>query len=90
MFDTHRYYHALKNGGFTGEQAETLTTALVQAVGISVASKADVERLGADLRAEIAALRLDMERNARNLYLQVVGTVGVMLAIAQYAGQHLR
>ena len=83
MFDTHGLYQALRGGGFNDDQAETLTAALGRAFGGSLATKADITE-------SEGRLRLEMERSARNLYLQLAGTVGLMLALAQYAAQHAK
>jgi hypothetical protein len=89
MFDSHRYYHALKEGGFTERQAETLTAAFGRALSGPVATKADISELKAELKADIGALRLEMQRGDYRMFLRISGVVALLLAIAQYASRHL-
>jgi hypothetical protein len=65
-------------------------------LGGSVASKADIldvrrelSEAKAELKADIAALRLDMHRGDHRMFLRISGVVALLLAIAQYASRHL-
>ena len=55
-FDTLKLAERLQAGGFTPEQAKTAATALAEALGESVATKADLRDLEQRLTIKIAAL----------------------------------
>ena len=57
-FDTHRFVKRLTDSGFTERQAETLAEEHVALLNSNLATKADIERV----RAEIAGVRAEIER----------------------------
>jgi predicted nucleic acid-binding Zn-ribbon protein len=56
-FDTHKAVTALKQAGFAEPQAEAVVNTMGEALGGTVATKADM----AELRAEMAALRTELK-----------------------------
>ena len=57
-FDTHKFVRKLKGAGFNDQQAEALTDAVQEShASLDVATKADLEKLGVNLRHEIGDLR---------------------------------
>ncbi len=56
-FDTHKAVTALKQAGFAEPQAEAVVNTMGEALGGTVATKADI----AELRAEMAALRAELK-----------------------------
>ena len=73
-FDTHRAVKALRDAGFSDEQAEAVTEQISVATGENVATKSD-----------IALVRVDMEklelRLTLKLYAAVAAGVGLVKAL---------
>ena len=83
VFDTLKATKALKQAGFDEIQAEAVVATVGDAIGGSVATKADLEKTAGELRADMqkmeaglradmqkmeAGLRADMTAEFRNLY----------------------
>ena len=69
-FNTHEAVKALKSSGFDEKQAESVVETINQAVNETVATKADLAILGADLKvqdAKIEALRETVEGIKENI-----------------------
>ena len=97
MFDTYRYYHTLKEGGFSEPQAETLTSAFGHAIGERIATKSDLAdvrsemvALRGELKADIAALRADMNVGFQRVFIQVTGAVTLIFLLAEYIGRNIK
>jgi uncharacterized protein involved in exopolysaccharide biosynthesis len=61
-FDTLKLARRLEGAGFPPKQAGDTAEALAEAMsGADLATTADLDRLGTDLRAEIAALRAELK-----------------------------
>ena len=70
-FDTHRAVKALRDAGFSDEQAEAVTEQISTAIGESVATKSDI----ASVRADMEKLELRM---TLKLYAAVAAGVGLV------------
>ena len=69
-FNTHKAVKALKSSGFNEKQAESVVETIDKAVNETVATKADLAILGADLKvqdAKIEALRETVEGIKENM-----------------------
>lgn len=77
-FDTLKFAEKLEAGGFTAQQARTAAEAFADATSQELATKADIVRLEASTKAEIAILRSDIEK----IELRLTVKLGVMLAAA--------
>ena len=62
VFDTLKATKALKQAGFDEVQAEAVVATVGDAIGGSVATKADLEKTAGELHAEIQELRGDMQK----------------------------
>ena len=97
-FDTHKAVTALKQAGFAEPQAEAVVNTMGEALGGSVATKADLAavqaKLEADiaavqakLEADIAAVKTDMAEQFAALYKQLwviaVGIVGLTVTLVK-------
>lgn len=61
VFDTLKATKVLKQAGFDEVQAEAVVATVGDAIGGSVATKADLEKTAGELRGEIQELRSDMQ-----------------------------
>lgn len=73
-FDTHRAVKALRDAGFSDEQAEAVTEQISVAIGENVATKSDIALVRADM--EKLELRLTLK-----LYAAVAAGVGLVKAL---------
>ena len=73
-FDTHKAVKALRDAGFSDEQAEAVTEQISVAVGENVATKSDIALVRADI--EKLELRLTLK-----LYAAVAAGVGLVKAL---------
>lgn len=62
VFDTLKATKVLKQAGFDEVQAEAVVATVGDAIGGSVATKADLEKTAGELHAEIQELRGDMQK----------------------------
>ena len=60
-FDTHKAVTALKQAGFAEPQAEAVVNTMGEALGGSVATKADLAAVQTKLEADIAAVQTKLE-----------------------------
>ena len=60
-FDTHKAVTALKQAGFAEPQAEAVVNTMGEALGGSVATKADLAELRTELKGDIAELRAELK-----------------------------
>ena len=94
MFDTHRYYQTLKEGGFSEGQAETMTAAFSGTLSSWVATKADIAELRGELRAQIATLHaeltLKIDGTSQRLLFQLTAIMTALLALFEFAGHYFR
>ena len=85
-FDTHRAVKALRDAGFSDEQAEAVTEQISAAIGESVATKADL----AEVRADVAAVQANLEklelRMTNKVYAAVAAGVGLVKALDWLVG----
>ena len=59
-FDTHRFVKNLTANGFTEAQAEVLAEEQVHLLNSNLATKADLEKLRADLEVKIETVKADI------------------------------
>ena len=82
-FDTYKAVKALKKAGFEEVQAEAVVETVGEAMGESVATKADI----AEIRTEIAGLRADVAIDFkvlyRHLWVMAASIVGVTVALVK-------
>lgn len=75
VFDTLKATKALKQAGFDEAQAEAVVATVGDAIGGSVATKADLEKTAGELRADMqkmeAGLRADMQKMEAGLRADV-------------------
>ena len=98
-FDTLKFSTQLREGGFTQQQAETLTSSLQEALSATVATKADLNEVKTELKADIVTLRedtaegfQDVHKSFQDVYkfmlvstLTIAGTViGTAIAVVRY------
>ena len=98
-FDTLKFSTQLREGGFTQQQADTLTSSLQEALSATVATKADLDQVKTELKADIVTLREDMAkgfqdvtRGFQDVYkfmlvstLTIAGTIiGTAIALVRY------
>lgn len=89
VFDTLKATKVLKQAGFDEVQAEAVVATVGDAIGGSVATKADLEKTAGELRADMqkmeASLRADISAEFRNLYLHLwimaAGIIGFNVAL---------
>ncbi len=72
-FDTLKLARRLEAAGFPTKQAQDTAEALGDALTSNIATQADIQALRADLRAEIATLRVEMIK-----WVVGVGVAGVL------------
>ena len=91
-FDTLKFSTQLREGGFTQQQADTLTNSLQEALSATVATKADLDQVKTELKADIVTLREDMAKGFQDVYkfmlvstLTIAGTIiGTAIALVRY------
>ena len=66
-FDTLKFSTQLREGGFTQQQADTLTSSLQEALSATVATKADLDQVKTELKADIVTLREDMAKGFQDV-----------------------
>ncbi len=59
-FDTHKAVKALKEAGFDDSKAEAVVATVGDAIGVNIATKADIAELHAATKDEIAELRVEI------------------------------
>ena len=90
-FDTLKFSTQLREGGFTQQQADTLTNSLQEALSATVATKADLDQAKTELKADIVTLREDMAKGFQDVYkfmlvstLTIAGTIiGTAIALVR-------
>lgn len=98
-FDTLKFSTQLREGGFTQQQADTLTNSLQEALSATVATKADLDQVKTELKADIVTLREDMTKGFQDVTkgfqdvykfmlvstLTIAGTIiGTAIALVRY------
>ena len=66
-FDTLQFSTQLREGGFTQQQADTLTNSLQEALNATVATKADLDQVKTELKADIVTLREDVTKGFQDV-----------------------
>jgi len=86
-FDTHRFVKRLTESGFTEKQAETLADEHVSLLNSNLATKADIEALRQETRAEIAKVEVRMEAIKSDLLKWLFGALiaqgGLIVALVK-------
>ena len=83
-FDTLAYTQTLKAAGVEEKQAEALAAAARDSQA-GLATKAHLDALRAELRADNAALRADMRSDLyRALWIQTGAIVGLVVAVVKF------
>jgi hypothetical protein len=80
--------HVIEDAGIPREKAEAVATAIARFIEGSAATKADVERVEAALRAEIASVRAEITRVADRTFNRL-GTLVAVVAGILFAALHL-
>ena len=81
-FDTHKAVKALKEAGFDDPQAEAVVATVGEAIGGSIATKADIAELRTTTKADIAELRAEMYRLVLTAAVSIIGlTSGLTVAL---------
>ena len=98
-FDTLKFSTQLREGGFTQQQANTLTNSLQEALSATVATRADLDQVKTELKTDIVTLRedvakgfQDVAKGFQNVYkfmlvstLTIAGTIiGTAIALVRY------
>ncbi len=98
-FDTLKFSTQLREGGFTQQQADTLASSLQEALSATVATKADLDGVKSEVKADIVTLREDMARGFQDVHksfqdvyksmlvstLTIAGTIiGTAIALVRY------
>ena len=98
-FDTPKFSTQLREGGFTQQQADTLTSSLQEALSATVATKADLDEVKSEVKADIVGLREDMAKGFQDVHksfqdvykfmlvstLTIAGTIiGTAIALVRY------
>ena len=82
-FDTLHAAKALTAAGFESQQAEAITNTIREAFTESVATKADIADLRAELKADIANLETRLVERFKALYKQLwLMALGIVTAVA--------
>jgi hypothetical protein len=87
MSDRLALAHAIEDAGISREQAENIATAIARFVEGSAATKADVDRAEAALKAEITAVRSDLALAEHRLFTRL-GSLAVVLSGLIIAALH--
>ncbi len=90
-FGTLQFSTRLCEGGFTQQQADTLTNSLQEALSATAATKADLDQVKTELKADIVTLREDMTKGFQDVYkfmlvstLPIAGTIiGTAIALVR-------
>ena len=84
-FDTHKAVKALKEAGFDDPQAEAVVATVGEAIGGSIATKADIAEVRtttkadiAQLRAEITELRAEMKTDIAQLRAEMADQFSIL------------
>ena len=88
MSDRLALAHVIEEAGIPREKAEAVATAIARFVEGSAATKADVERVEAALRAEIASVRAEITRVADRTFNRL-GTLVAVVAGILFAALHM-
>ena len=98
-FDTLKFSTQLREGGFTQQQADTLTSSLQEALSATVATKADLNEVKTELKADLVTLREDTAKGFQDVHksfqdvykfmlvstLTIAGTIiGTAIALVRY------
>ncbi len=60
-FDTLKFSTQLREGGFTQQQADTLTNSLQEALSATVATKADLDQVKTELKADLDQVKTELK-----------------------------
>lgn len=86
-FDTRKAVRNLQAAGFAEVQADAMVDTLAEAFTDTVASKADIDRLEASTKADIAEVKAEIGRLEgkvfRALWIQGVGIVGLVVGLTK-------
>ena len=84
-FDTHKAVKALKEAGFDDPQAEAVVATVGEAIGGSIATKADIAEVRtttkadiAEVRAEITELRAEMKTDIAQLRAEMADQFSIL------------
>ena len=80
-FDTHKAVTALKQAGFAEPQAEAVVNTMGEALGGSVATKADLAAVQTKLEADIAATKADIAAVQTKLEADIAATKADIAAV---------
>lgn len=98
-FDTLKFSTQLRDGGFTQQQADTLTSSLQEALSATIATKADLNEVKTELKTDIVSLREDTAKGFQDVHksfqdvykfmlvstLTIAGTIiGTAIALVRY------
>lgn len=78
VFDTLKATKVLKQAGFDEVQAEAVVATVGDAIGGSVATKADLEKTAGELRADMTA---EFRNLYRHLWVMAAGIIALNVAL---------
>ena len=88
MTDRLSLTNALADANIDRQKAERIATEIYDAIHDNVATKADLERVEAALKADIAAVRADLSHRIDTMVVRLVTAVVVALGVLFAALQH--
>ena len=77
-FDTHKAVKALKEAGFDDPQAEAVVATVGEAIGGSIATKADIAEVRTTTKADIAELRAEMKTDIAQLRAEMADQFSIL------------
>ena len=79
-FDTHKAVKALKEAGFDDSKAEAVVATVGDAIGGSIATKADIAELHATTKADITELRIATKADIAELRAEMKADIAELRA----------
>ena len=77
-FDTHKAVKALKEAGFDDPQAEAVVATVGEAIGGSIATKADIAEVRTTTKTDIAQLRAEMKTDIAQLRAEMADQFSIL------------
>ena len=85
VFDTHKAVKALREAGADEPLAEAVVVTIGDAFGENIATRADLGEVKTELKADVAAVRVDLAemetRLYRHLWAMAAGIVGLTVSL---------
>lgn len=81
VFDTLKLAKRLEGAGFTRDQANGAAEALADTFSAEIATKADLAKLGSELRTEMAAMKNELRDEIAGVKGEIVGVKGEIAGV---------